>query len=102
MANQDSITLTEVNHLLLRQIDTDNRNMYNQLISRIGQFESMLGEISTMMQDLNEQQIQTRESVQNLELATSGNNSQNQQLLQQQQEVHQEHQMLNIDENLKA
>jgi hypothetical protein len=50
--------------------------MYNQLISRIGQFESMLGEISTMMQDLNEQQIQTRESVQNLELATTGNNSQ--------------------------
>jgi hypothetical protein len=61
----------------------------------------MLGEISTMMQDLNEQQIQTRESVQNLELATSGNNSQNQQY-QQQQEVHQEPQMLNIDENLKA
>jgi len=43
------MTLTEVNHQLLRQIDTDNRNMYNQLISRIGQFESMLGEISTMM-----------------------------------------------------
>jgi hypothetical protein len=77
LVKEDSMTLTEVNHQLLRQIDTDNRNMYNQLISRIGQFESMLGEISTMMQDLNEQQIQTRESVQNLELATTGNNSQN-------------------------
>jgi hypothetical protein len=65
------MTLTEVNHQLLKQIETDNRNMYNQLIGRINLFESMLGEISTMMQDLNEQQMQTRESVQNLELATN-------------------------------
>ena len=63
LVKQDSMTLTEVNYQLLRQIEIDNGNMYNQLIGRINQFETMLVEISSMMQDLNEHQLQMRESV---------------------------------------
>ena len=43
---QDSMTLTEMNHQLLRQIESDNRNKYNQLLGRINQFETILLDIS--------------------------------------------------------